>query len=419
MIQDYSKKTCCVIDNGLFVEMSVTLAKSFGKVWYYSPWENAFPRDNARLVGTGLPNVTRCNDYWDILDKVDLWVFPDVYYGGLQLHLESLGKRVWGSRKGEELELYRKESKEHFKKVGAKVGKYTVLTGLEALRKHLKEKDDQWVKVSLTRGDFESFHSVNYKSIEPRLDELEHSLGKAKDIKEFIVEDGINDAVEVGYDGYCVDGVFPTQAMDGIEIKDKGYIGYFHSYKDMPQQIQDVNKKLFNTLKNYRYRNFLAVEMRITKDGTANIIDPCCRQGSPPSELLQVMYTNLPDIFWFGAEGKCIDPIPADKYGVELLIHSSWADKNWQSVQFPPEIREFVKLRNLAIIKGEYYAIPQSVGLPEIGAVVATGTTLNEAIEKCKSYSEQIEGYYIDVFPDSLDHAQSEIEKLASYGIKL
>ena len=58
------------------------------------------------------------------------------------------------------------------------------------------------------------------------------------------------------------------------------------------------------------------------------------------------------------------------------------------------------------------------MGLPEIGAVVAVGNTLKEAIDKVKGYSEKVEGYYINVFPDSSDSVQEEIERLNSIGIK-
>jgi len=88
---DFSKKCVMIIDNGLFVELAVTLSKTFGKVYYHTPWVNAFPQSNTRLVGTGIPNVTRINDYWEVKDEVDLWVFPDIYCGGLQLELESQG----------------------------------------------------------------------------------------------------------------------------------------------------------------------------------------------------------------------------------------------------------------------------------------------------------------------------------------
>jgi hypothetical protein len=172
------------------------------------------------------------------------------------------------------------------------------------------------------------------------------------------------------------------------------------------------------TLKDYGYRNFFSTEVRVKKDGTAFSIDPCCRAGSPPSELYQNLYSNLADIVWQGSMGKCVDPVPTAKYGAELIIHAQWADKNWQAVEFPQKLRDNIKLRNLTIINGEYYVVPQSVGLPEIGAVVATGNTLQEAITKVTEYGKQIKGYFIDVFPEALEEAQGEIEKLKTFGIK-
>jgi len=420
MKPNYKDKCVTVHDNGLFVELAVLLSHHFGKVNYYSPWESAFPKSNSLLVGKGIPGVNRIDNFQTVVEETDLFVFPDVYFADLQLELESKGKRVWGSRKGEELELYRNQSKKYMRKVGVEIGDYYVVTGLVNLRKYLKENENQWVKVSRTRGDMESFHSKNYKLIEPRLDELEHSLGAKKKVMEFIVEESIDDAVEIAYDGYCIDGVFPKKGQWGIEIKDKAYMGVFSNYDDMPEQILDVNEQLSGALRKYRYKNMISPEMRIRmKDKIPLVIDPAMRFGSPPSELQMLMWTNLPDILWHGAEGDCVDPIPAGKYGVELLIHSAWADKNWQAVQFPEELRENVKLRNLTMIDGEYYVVPQSIGLPEIGAVVAVGNTLDEAMEKVKGYAEKVEGYFLDVFPDALDGGQEEIKKLNSIGIRI
>jgi predicted RNase H-like HicB family nuclease len=416
---DFSKKCVMIIDNGLFVELAVTLSKTFGKVYYHTPWVNAFPQSNTRLVGTGIPNVTRINDYWEVKDEVDLWVFPDIYCGGLQLELESQGKRVWGSRNGDELELYRPETKKYLKSVGVNIGKYEVITGMDNLREYLKENDDQYVKVSTTRGDMETFRSKNYNLIEPKLDELEYKLGAKKTIMQWVVEDAIKDAVEVGYDGYTVDGQFPKHAMAGIEIKDKSYLGIFKEYAKMPKQILDVNSKVSPALKEYGYKNFFCCEMRITKDGTPWVIDPMTRFGSPPGELVQNMYTNLAEILWFGAEGILIEPICEGKFGAEVLIHSSWADTNWQPIDFPIELRDQYKFRNLAIINNKYYVVPQGVGLPEIGAVVATGDTKEEAISKCKEYCEQIEGHYIETYADSLDEATEQEAKLKEFGITI
>jgi hypothetical protein len=416
---DYSSKVCTIVDNGLFVELAATLSKSFGKVNYFSPWQAGFVKSNQMLIGKGIPGVNRVDGVFDTIKDTDLFVFPDVYWGDFQVYLKGIGKKVWGSMRGEELELHRDESKKHLKQLGLSIGKYEVVVGLDALRSYLKKNDNQWVKISMTRGDMESFHSENYELIEPRLDELEHNLGAKKSITKFIVEENIERAVEIAYDGYTIDGDFPKSATWGIEIKDKAYLGVFCPYSVMPKQIRDVNTALVSTLKAYRYRNFFSPEMRIPMATKVPfVIDPCMRFGSPPSEIQLLMFKNLADILWGGAEGNCIEPKPAGKFGAELLIHSLWADKNWQVVQFPPEIKDNVKLRNLTMIDGEHYVVPQSVGLPEIGAVVAIGDTVNEAIARVKQYAKKIEGYYIDIFPDSLNEAGTEIKKLNLIGIE-
>jgi hypothetical protein len=265
----------------------------------------------------------------------------------------------------------------------------------------------------------ETFFSKNYKVIEPRLDELEHSLGAKKLIMEFIVEDNLKDTKDLAYDGYTIDGQFPNSAMIGVEVKDKGYVGVFKKYEEFPKVIKEFNEKVSPLLKKYRYRNFFSPELRVARSGLAYMDDACCRFGSPPSEVSLVMLKNLSDILWNGAEGICIDPEPTGEFAIELLIHSLWADKNWQAVDFPPYMRDNIKLRNLTMIDGRYYVVPQAVGLPEIGAVVAVGKSFKEAVEKVKEYACQVEGYYIDIFTEVIKEAQKEIADLEEYGVTI
>lgn len=416
---DFKSKTCCVVDHGLFVELAVTLSKSFGRTYYYSPWEDGYPKSNALLVGTGIPGVTRLRSFWPVLDEIDIFVFPDVYLGPLQVHLESLGKRVWGSRIGEDLELDRVGSKEWSREAGIDIGPYKVVRGLDALRKHLERHDNQFVKISATRGDMETFRSKNYPLIEPRLDELEHKLGAKKYNMEFIVEDEIPDAVEIGYDGYCIDGKFPKQAMAGIEVKDKGLVMKTLPYNSLPEEIRSVNQKLGPAFREFKYRGFFSSEIRITRDHKAYLIDPCARMGSPPGELYQLMVSNWADIVWEGSTGTIVEPVFRAKWGAELLLISDWANDNWQAVQFPKSIRDNVKLRNLAVINGKYYSVPQVSAHSEMGAVVALGDTMEEAIKECKRLAEKVEGHYVDVIPGCLDQAEGEFEKLKEFGIKV
>lgn len=405
-------KCALVYDNGIFTAMAETLAKDFGRVLYYVPWTSGMPKSNALLIGEGIDGIERVTSPWPHFDEIDIWIFPDVYEGELQEWLAAQGKRVWGCHGGAVLELDRPASKEESKKLGIDIGPYKVITGLDALRKHLKANDDQWVKISGTRGDMETFGAKTYEKVEPRLDELEHNLGALKKIMTFTVEQGINDAVETGYDGYCIDGKFPKGAMTGVEVKDEAYLMKTVAWRDLPDPVRSVNTKLAPSLKKYGYRGFISTEVRCTKDGKAYLIDPCCRAGSPPNELYQVMMTNIAEVIWYGAEGIVIEPEFKAKWGAEVLLISDWADQNWMHVSFPEEIRENVKLRNYCCIDGEYYVIPQWTGSAEIGAVVALGNTPDEAITECKRICELVEGHLLSKPVDALDIAREQLEEV-------
>lgn len=411
-MQSYRGKTVCFYDYGLFVELAVTLAQGFGRTLYYVPWQDGYPKSNARLIGHGVPGIERVDSIWPYLDEIDLFVFPDVYEGPLQEHLVKLGKRVWGSRMGEELELDRVGSKNLCKTLGIDIGPFEVLTGMDALRTFLKKHDDQWVKISATRGDMETFHSKNYALSEPKLDRIAHSLGAKQKIMEFIVEAAINPAIEIGYDGYTVDGRFAKNALVGIEVKDKAYVGRTMRYADLPDAVRSVNEKLKPALKRYGYRGLISTEIRATPDGKAYLIDPCARAGSPPNEVYQMQMTNLPEIFWEGSEGTLIEPEYAAKWSAELLLTSESAMDDWISVGFPPELREHVKLRNLAVVEGKHYYVPDKSGCSAMGAVVALGDTAQQAIDRCKEIAEQVEGDGIDVACDALDAAYADLQSL-------
>lgn len=405
-------KTALIYDYGQFVELAVTLSKDFGRTLYFAPWTGGGnPTSRILRIGDGIEGVERVDEIWPHLDDIDLVVFPDVYEPGLQEYLVSCGKRVWGCRGGAELELDRVESKELSKSAGIDIAPYTVVTGFDALRRHLKKHRDQWVKISRTRGDMETFHSPDYERVEERLAELEHNLGAKKKVMEFIVEDGIPDAVEVGYDGFTVDGKFANAALIGVETKCQAYFGKTMRYSALPQAARSVNEKLSPILKHYGYRGFLSTEIRI-KGGKAYLIDPCARCGCPPSELYQVLIENLAEIIWEGAAGTVVEPEYRAKFGAMVILTSEWAKANWQHVSFPKSVRENVKLHNMTVIEGEYYVIPHIDARSQIGAVVGMGDTPEAAIEECKRIAEQVEGHEIVKPVDAIDKAKDELAKV-------
>src|ERR1035437_3487355 len=418
-MEDLSTKTAIIYDHGTFVSIAERLGKDFGRVLYYSECKSAFPQKKLTLPGYGLQNVERINNFWDYVPEADVFVFPDVMDGDIQVHLRDLGKQVFGSFKGEDMELNRQGMKEYMKELNLPVGHYEVVKGIDALRKYCKAHKNIWVKIDTYRGDFETLQAKNYAYIELKFDEIERELGAVKNEVEFICEDDLDNKVEMGYDGYCIDGKFPTQTLQGIEVKDLGYVGVMRPYNKLPEPVKHFNDVIVPTMKQYGYRNFFSTEVRIGKDKVGYMTDACCRTGSPPNELYQNMFTNFSQIVWEGAHGRCIDPIPQSKVGVEVLVHCSWAEKNWLPIQFPEKYYDNLKFRNVCVIEGQHYIVPQYVGLPEIGAIVATGETLDEALAEVEEIADSVRGYYVDVPLNAIDKAKEEIEKFKNLGYNL
>lgn len=441
---DFRDKCALVIDNGLFTHTAIKLSESFGRVLYWTPWVNAFPKSNATLPGDGLDEIKRILHWEEHIDEADLVVFPDVMFGPLQTLLVNMGKLVWGSRLGERLELDRWWFKRLLKRLDMPIAESHLIIGVDALVRFLKTHENFWVKTSLYRGDFETFQSKTYEHVKPRLDKLISELGEKGKIYQFIVEKNIDAVVELGFDGFCIDGKFPKVAAFGKELKDCGYIGVAKPYDEFPVEVKWVNSMLAPTLERFGYRGFMSSEIRCTKDAVTTeepkrfedcdviwnkgappdgnefycyATDPCQRMASPPGEAYIEWFDNWPEIIYEGAQGNIVTPNPVGKYAAEIMIHSGFADQNWQPVVFPEEIKRWVKLRNCCRIEGVYSAVPQSVGLPEIGAVVGIDDDLKTAMQLTLERSCKIDGYFIESKQDAIGCIITEINNAQDEGI--
>ena len=418
MIQDYKTKSVLIVDQGLFTELARNLSESFGKVFYTSPWVNAFPASKDVEIGEGNAKIERVDSIAEVRDETDLFIFPDIYYGKDQIELVEDGKRVWGSREGDELEIYREDAKEHFKELGIAQGPYEVIEGgITALRKYIKSRgnDKLWIKIDRTRGDMETFCVEGYDLYKGRIDELEYNLGPKAEITHFVVEDHIKDSIDLAIDTFCINGQYPANALLGTEEKGEIYIGIVKPFEKMPPKLVDIYHKLSPTFKEYGYANLLSLESRATKKDIF-LGDPCDRFGSPPSEGQLNIIDNLPDIFWYGAEGTLINPVFKSKYLIELMLHSAWADKHPLMVEYPKELREKIKFRYDSEFDGVTWIMPQQSG-PRIGAIVEHGNNLDDLIESCKEISKQIRGIQIESFVSSFPLILEKLETLRSWGI--
>ena len=265
----------CCVDNGQFIPVARRLGEQVEKCYYWSPADRSLPVIQEAMLGDGFDEIERVESIWDVVEETDLFVFPDIGHASLQKYLVSLGKPVWGARGGDVLESNRGLFLKTLESVGLEVPDHDVVKGLTNLRLFLKDKEDKYIKISKWRGNFETFHWVDWGSTESELDNLAVEFGPAKEMITFYVFDPIDTDIEDGCDAYCIDGKYPSLVLKGMECKDKSFLGTMMKYDEMPEQLREVNDKFAAALRQYDYRGFFSTEVRILPD-KFYFIDPTC-----------------------------------------------------------------------------------------------------------------------------------------------
>lgn len=379
----------CVVDHGLFVPLAHKLSNGFKKVYYHTPWEESFPTLKKMIVGDGYKSFERCDSFWSYIDEIDLFVFPDIQHGPLQEYLESIGKAVWGSRTADTLEIDREFFISSLRSVGLEEPTYEVIKGMSNLMSYLKGKTDKYLKISMYRGDMETWHWRSWEQDELRLHQLACCFGAAKEEVWFLVFDPIDTDIEIGLDTYVIDGMIPDQVIQGYEWKDQAYIGAVQDYKDAPDPIQEVTSKFLPILESFRYRNFFSEELRVKGDKVF-FIDPCCRFPCPASGAEMMLYSNLPEIVYRGALGELVQPVMAAKFAVECVMSAKGGDKGWNVVDFPEELRDNIMCGGSCEIDGKIAFPPDEHHGCEIGWLDALGDTIEEAIANVVDLAKQL-----------------------------
>ncbi|MEO7044220.1 MAG: hypothetical protein ABI091_02860, partial [Ferruginibacter sp.] len=150
--------TVLIFDYGNFSYICSTFAKRCKRVLLYVPYEEGFPKYNKYVMGSGMEGVEKVKSVWPYFDEIDLWFFADLYQGEFQDWLRNMGKAVFGSGKGEDMELLRDMMKRLQQDLGMDVNEYEVLYGIDHLQSHLDENDDRYIKTNVLRGGMETWH---------------------------------------------------------------------------------------------------------------------------------------------------------------------------------------------------------------------------------------------------------------------
>jgi len=415
-LKPVSEVTACVFDYGTFLCLADKLGETYKKVYYYTPTEKEFYTIDELSKGTGIDNIERVEDIFnpEIFDEIDLFIFPDIGYEGLQKHLKSLGKVVWGSMGADELELLRDHFLKTLKQLGLPVIHTETITGLTALRDHLEKVENKYIKVNKYRGNMETWHHIDYDHSKPELDRLDIQFGGLKEEIVFVVQDHIKTDVETGCDTWCIDGKFPTKFSQGYEKKNELYLASIVDEMKLPEVIKTVNDAMSPLLKEMKYRNFMATEIRV-KDGIPYFIDPTMRMPGQSGEQLLETCTNLDEVIWHGANGEMIEPDFKYKFSAAATMHYT-AGGEWMVLKVPEKIKKWVKLYHYCKRDDIYHFSPKEDG--EVGVILGCSNTIEGAIEKLKEHLEELKDESIECKLEGFVELLKDVEDAEEHGIE-
>jgi hypothetical protein len=427
-LSDVSDKSCLCIDFGLYSDFALRLAREFDKVGIhiYSA-KKARPIVNERAIGTGFDEIKPEYELWDAIDDYDCIAIPDVGLGHLASWLRRKGYNVWGSGKGEQIEIYRWFSKELIASLGLPVQPVELIEGMTNLRSYLQKHDNKFVKISVVRGMLDSRKHSKYWMSEPWLNDLQHRLGPLDDEMYFIVEDKIKTRIELGADWKFLGGRFASRGLNGLEIKDSGYAGVVQDFRGLPDQLRVIYEKFAPTLAKIGYNNDLSIEVRVPEKGKDAdkpfLIDITARRPAPGGEAQDELISNIGEQVYEGAHNRFVESEFTKPFVAQAMIFADRESTEWVPVDIPAEHKQYVKLYNHCRRKGHDYVVPQPDALTdpasenEIGTVVGVGDTMDEATEMCAEIAEQVDGDQIYIKTDSLKEATKELEIAEERGI--
>jgi len=412
------------LDYGTFLSTADRFARDGHDVMYYCPRSSAFPTNDRDIIGTGIEGITKVleDEFYAKLKECDFVVFPYINDGGKQVDIVNQGIPVFGTRNGDMLERNRKLLKQALLSVGLPIvpfdGKQEIkeVIGFDAVRSMLQQTKDKWMKFSDLRGYGETRHHIDYEDSEEWLFEWSHLVGVQRHDFSVIFEDSI-EGVEIGGDLWYTNKTYLPLGLYGIEDKDASYSCRIIAPEKIPALVRDVNNRMIPIFAPYDPRSVISTEMRVPNKTTACVIDLTLRHPSPPTEINNLIWKNLPYIYFAVARGESIMPETTAKCAASLVLYSARVQNEITPVSFPSKYRNNVSLQNYCIDKnGKYKCIPQDKG-DVLGLVAAEGRTLEEAQVEVLEIAETIKAEGIHFDKATFDKVDEDIDKARKLGL--
>ncbi len=408
------------IDNGLYVPHCESLSDG-GKndVIYCKPWAKPFPDLSDWAVGHGYGALKKEVWFFDHLMDADMIVNMDVSGGDLIHFLKQVlpNKSIFGSGRGERLEhdrVYFKQWLEHFK---LPVGPYKVITGLTNLAKYLEKNPNKFIKTNIFRNEMESYFFGKWEDDKYLLDEKAVTLGVLKETYTFIVEEPIECACELGFDGFFSGGEYIPFTW-GPEIAKNLYVGkVINDIDEMPDCLSNTLHTITPLLTRMDYRGALSTEERVISKDESYFIDFCARIPAPLGQIYPVAIKNWADLVYQIGLKKQVDiECEYDYVGAFALSAEHAADHNVKMMVDPKHLKD-VRFQTISQNKDGYFAVK---GNTSVCVLVAGGKSPVEVLERLKEAKEYVNAYSLEKDPvDGIDAQFEEaMDGMKSIGIK-
>ena len=392
-MKDVKDVVALVCDHGRFLHVARTLGRAFKKVYYCTPEERDSPLIRESVIGQGFEEIERVSSPWQVVDEVDVAIFPDICFAAEQAEFRRQGIPVWGCGEAGRLEYDKQFFLDTLAETDLPVPQYEVIHGLTNLRLYLKDQEDKYIKISTFRGDWETMHWTCMSDMEGDLDHYAVRFGPLKDTINFYVFDPIDTEIEDGVDAYCVNGKWPETVLHGVECKDKAYIGTMAKFTSLPDEVKCANEcfgPILQELTDGGAMKF-STEVRITEDKESYFIDPTCRFGSPPSQGECLLIKNLSEIIYRGALGELVEPEYDDEFVVQAWLSVEGDRDEWKTIEVDDGLDDHIKGGFMCKQDGKLCLTPiTEYHSSEVGYLCATGATMKEAIESLRDLKDEL-----------------------------
>lgn len=417
-MKDASDVICCVHDYGAFAYLANDLGRSFKKVFYTTPdHETEFQSLGKCCIGDGLEGCERMDDWMEHIDEIQLHIFPDIAMVGAQKYLRSIGKPVFGSFDATGLEMSRTEFLKFVKETGLPVAPSETVIGVSALAKTLREsKEPLWIKANRFRDDMETWHHFSAIHSDRDIEDLSVVFGPLKEEVVFVVQKEIPSDLEIGFDGLAIGDWMPAETYMGPEKKNELYLGAKTKYAKLPDALKQVNEAIKPYLKKIGYRNFLATEVRVAKDGTPFFIDPTFRMPGQTGEHMTETCSNLAEVIWAGAHGEHVEPKLTAPFVAQATMAFTGDSNHWRSLEVPEKVARWTKLYHYCELDGVAHFPPRDSD--ELGVIIGTGQTINLAIKNLNKNFEAYDGQPVSIKPEGFAKLLSDIQKSEAKGVE-